>query len=480
MPTQLDYLGSTLENHGIQTECLDLGTIGTPCKSPTSNKERAELSQRLLSMRTTHLTERLEDGRYDLVGFSFRNLDLSLSNAGQDGPPAHFLQHFVDLVTSVKALPNRPVIVAGGPGFSLFPEEILAQTGVDYGIVGAGEAAFPYLIDQLNSGQTQGERIIRRAFDFSGARYQRGYIPLEHYFYMGVAASIQTKRGCDALCRYCNYPTLEGVRYQLRPAGVVVDEMEQLIDVGFRHFYFTDAVFNWPVEQAKAIMKEIVQRRLDVRLQAMINPRGIDREFIELAEASGFFRALTSEERLSVLDMSLPMPVKLMHHFGESQTDGGVEFSDGQSLDGNTMQILRKVSNADVPMLLEVDSGDDMELAAEGKGFTAKDIKRVANLVADRNLRFCLDYLFGGPNCTVEGMHRSMQLAVKAGATSVVVSLGQRIYPRTRLAALTQGKLWENPLDLLPVVGYPLPVSVEQVDEVLSQYAKQVEVIRNY
>ncbi|MCX5751616.1 MAG: cobalamin-dependent protein [Candidatus Saganbacteria bacterium] len=486
MPTQLDYLASELKKKGIEVKCLDLALHGAPFVVPPGGTEE-RFHRDLSEQRKALLVREVEEGGYDLVGLSFRNLDLSLVPPQELVlPQVHFLEQVESLVNAVSQLPKKPTLVMGGAAFSLFPKALLQRwQGIDFGVVGAGEAALPWLIDQINAGTSPKRGAIHQPFNFSEASFTRGHIELARYFEMALAASVQTKRGCDALCTYCNYPAIEGTRYQLRSPYVVVDEIQALNqEHHFQAFYFLDSVFNWPAPHAKRIMQEIIRRGLDIRYDAMINPRGIDEEFVDLAEASGLFKTSTLLEKALVYDQRIR---QILMSFEEAReegddiqiSDGGVEFY-GYKIPALMMKALRNMGRQKQTVVLGIDSGDDAELAQTRKRFTTADIRRVTGMLSKRSVPFSFDLLFGGPATTEQSIRNTMQLAIETGARSVLVQLGVRVYPKTRLAAATHGTLWQTPADLLPLTPFPCGLEENRMRDVIEEYGGKIKLLFHF
>lgn len=102
------------------------------------------------------LKERLLDFQPDLVGLSLRNIDPLGNRSSSLIPP------FIVATRMVAALAPHAWIVAGGTGFSLFPERILRELPeIDYGIVGEAEISFPELVSSLEAGRVTG-RVEKR------------------------------------------------------------------------------------------------------------------------------------------------------------------------------------------------------------------------------------------------------------------------------------------------------------------------------
>jgi hypothetical protein len=68
----------------------------------------------------------------------------------------------------------------------------------------------------------------------------------------------------------------------------VVDEIQYLgEECGVPQFFFTDPVFNYPLEHAKEICQEMIRRKLKIRWSAYHNVENFDAEYVRLARAAG-------------------------------------------------------------------------------------------------------------------------------------------------------------------------------------------------
>ena len=92
------------------------------------------------------LGEALDRYQPDVIGISVRNIDDVIIR--QRLTFYHNLPALADLI---RRKLNCPVVL-GGSGFSIFPGQLLALSGADYGICGEGEAAFVALIAALKNG----------------------------------------------------------------------------------------------------------------------------------------------------------------------------------------------------------------------------------------------------------------------------------------------------------------------------------------
>jgi radical SAM superfamily enzyme YgiQ (UPF0313 family) len=236
----------------------------------------------------------------DYIGISIRNIDNTVM-----GRQVFFIPDIIKKYISVAQDHERATVILGGSGFSIFPKELLEATGVKYGIIGEGEISFPRLLDALEQGKDpegipgiiykKNNRYSIKPPDF---RMNMPDVPfsllydsvrMDHYRERG-SYPVQTKRGCIFSCVYCSYPNLEGRTYRLRDPVEIADEIEDAAEkLGDILFEFVDSTFNSPTGHAEAICKEIIKRRLKVRLRTMgINPKDASDELLSLMKGAGF------------------------------------------------------------------------------------------------------------------------------------------------------------------------------------------------
>ncbi len=238
----------------------------------------------------------------DYIGFSIRNID----NTMPDNCVYYVDDQISRIILPVKKITSATIIL-GGSGFSIFPRELMVLTQADYGIIGEGEEALPQLLRALEKGEDivgyrnvlarspkkekrEGGYIHQHLFSdrFSEIDLKMDFTP---YRERG-AYSIQTKRGCSHGCIYCTYPLLEGTAFRTRKPKDIVDEIEQASGrLGDVMFEFVDSTFNDPGGHAESICREIISRKLRVRLRTMgINPRNSSDELFELMMEAGFIQ----------------------------------------------------------------------------------------------------------------------------------------------------------------------------------------------
>lgn len=307
-----------------------------------------------------------------VVGISIRNVDNALK-----GESVSFFPAVKALVEDIRAYSSATIIL-GGSGYSIFPEEFLDYTGADYGVVGSGEEAIIQLLAALEKGKPV-ERVLYSSKpdqDDSDTVPDRRFFDFRKYYDIGGLLSVQSQRGCTFKCSYCTYPNLEGNKLVVRQPGVVVDEIERLIqDLHARHFFFVDSVFNHKESHVFAICDEIARRGLKIRWSAYVRPKFRDPDLLPTMKAAGC-RSI------------------------ELGTD---------SLAEPTMQSMNKE-------------------------FTVGEVYRFSEKCEESGILFCHNLIFGAPGETRDTVETTLKHTRATRPTAVLGILGIRIYPDTLFA----------------------------------------------
>ena len=234
------------------------------------------------------LRERIAQFAPDFVCMSLRNLDNCDSLTATAYPVE--AKRLVEIVRETRSVP----VIVGGPAFSILPEELLAFTGADHGVVGEGERLVCSLIRDLSEGRKPA-RILRNESLLPGqeiisALYSKDLVA--YYMEQSGMINLQSKRGCAHGCIYCSYPSLEGRNYRLREPGAVVDDMERAKqEHGADSFFFTDAVFNDAGGHYLQVVEEMLRRDAAFRWCCYVRPEGIGRKEVALMKRAGMYAA---------------------------------------------------------------------------------------------------------------------------------------------------------------------------------------------
>jgi radical SAM superfamily enzyme YgiQ (UPF0313 family) len=341
------------------------------------------------------VVEAIREFEPEAIGISLRNLDNSAYPENTS-----YIDDYHALVSWIRGATSSPIIL-GGAGFTVMPTTILEELGADYGVVGEGELAFPWLLGELAAGRdvdstdafrcerVNGSKLIDGAARISGlddtAAPARDLFDVERYYERGGCANLQTKRGCCFECVFCSYPLIEGSKVRVRSPKRVVDEIETLVrERGIRHVFFVDNIFNLPPGHAKRICAEIVARGIDIEWSAYLNPKFVDEELARVMAASGC---------------------------------KGVEFG--------------------------TDSGSATMIANLKKEFDAEDLRRTSEVCHRHGIKFAHSLIFGGPGETGETIDETLALMEELRPTAVIAFTGIRVLPGTGMVdvALRDGQI---------------------------------------
>lgn len=248
----------------------------------------------------------------DVVGISIRNID------DTGGYNVRFLLQDVknDVIDHCKKAFSGPIVI-GGPSVGISGREMLDFFDLEYAIRGDGEAVMSEFVKSIETGRPlEGLRglIIRREGtiiqDNEPFRVQNldslpfpkplRYLKLDRYRSFGSPLHIQTKRGCAFRCSYCTYNKIEGKEYRLRNPRLVADEIEILVrETGINHLEFTDSIFNIPLFHTKEVLREVIKKKLNLRLHTMgLTPAAVDKELLDLMKSAGFNEVDVGSESL--------------------------------------------------------------------------------------------------------------------------------------------------------------------------------------
>lgn len=246
---------------------------------------------------TDKLISYIKDFEPDYIGVGLRNID----NVTMRKSVWYLDIIKEEIINPIKSNYRIPIII-GGSGFNIAPKEILKFFDADFGVYGEGENVLLELLKNLDQKKENIsiEGVITKNSDYNTLRYSNNELILPranidefidfNYYKQRGNYPIQTKRGCTHKCIYCSYPNIEGKTYRLRPVTEIVDEIEEvhqrMPEVSFE---FVDSTFNSPLKHAIKICKEIVSRKLDVKLRTMgVNPGEVNEELIVLMKQAGF------------------------------------------------------------------------------------------------------------------------------------------------------------------------------------------------
>ena len=371
----------------------------------------------------------IESFQPDVVGLSVRNIDNQCMRA-----PIFYLETAKNLVHTVRKRFYGPIVV-GGAGYSIFPREALDYLRADYGIQGEGERAFVMLLEALeaNSKAFSFPGLARRTADrvewapnvplasLEGLWADRSLFPPLRYLDAGTRqfpVNIQTRRGCPMECIYCTNPWLEGKTMRFRGPEDVVLEIRSLSDnFGVARLTFVDSLFNHPTSYTETLVDAFLKARLELSWECTYNPRFHD-----------------------------PHLLSKMHDAGCVRVSIGNE------------------------------SGSNLSLTALKKGFEREHIERSVLDAKALGLETVCFLLIGAPGETKDTVLESVCFLDELNPSSVVVTLGIRLYPGLELSSIAAKEGMIDPRQSLLSPAFYLPRELEGwaesffLDEVLPSH----------
>ncbi len=424
-PIGLDYLQGALEAAGLgRAVILDLTRAGGELTSGDFSERQA----RSLAL----IDQALDSRSWDIIGLSLRNIDSTYPILEGDPGLHHYLPQlsaYLDLVQA-RADP-RTQVVLGGTAYSMMPG--FFQNGRPetwHGLVGPAEVSFVELARKILNG---GSAPSRTSDSEPALGSLQNTELLGRYLDRPVSEStfgLRTKLGCGQGCGYCPYPLINGPGQRLKALDRVVAELLLLKAVHDEHasgqpwrFMFADDIFNRPLDHAKAVLRAMVEQGfLPFSWHAYLNPGQIDAEFLDLA----------------------------------ARTNGWCvhEHPDGT---GRRAMVFP----------FDIESGSDRMLRVLGKPYTRDDLltavdvfKQAASDWLERGemdfVGFGLHLLVGYPGEDEESVAATCDFINQTRPQEVAVQLGVRVYPKTPLARLTRGELWQEEADLYGPTSVPL------------------------
>ena len=366
-------------------------------------------------------TAREAAGRFrpDVIGLGIRIIDDCIVVDRLDAPSedpidvSFLLPEILELREALAEAAPEAMFVAGGAGFSACPQECLEYLGVDYGVVGAGEAAMAMLSTDSSWEQVPG--LVRRGQPEGIGAYHLGFAgPTRRDPLYAPANSfpVRTRIGCAMQCVYCTAANL-GRQHASGGLDTVLAEVERTVlesrerGVGRVPIFFADDEFNLPDERHPiSVLEGLRDRGLasHITWRAYFNPTPFSPEFADLVR----------------------------------ETNGHVSIT--------------------------VDSAADSLLETAQKPFRRRHLDALVALLREKGVSADLGLIFGLPGETAETIAETIAFVRSLPESiEVVYSAGARVYPHTPLAQIAAREPErlvgsDDPTFLTPVVySSPMP-----------------------
>ncbi len=249
------------------------------------------------------LTAILKSFSPPVVGLSFRNVDNT-----EIGNPLFFIEQHKQLITLIRKT-CKAVIVGGGAGFTILPQEIFDVLDLDYGIVGEGER-FGQLVDALEDQVALAKipGLISRSAPAQAVQPWTGkqerqfdHRAAHSNFYLdhGGMLNLQTKRGCSFRCIYCPYPHIEGKKHRLVAPLQVAQTALALQEKGAKYIFITDSAFNSDISHSLEVAEAFREVGLSIPWGGFFAPVKLPDSYFRSMKESGLKHVEFGTESMS-------------------------------------------------------------------------------------------------------------------------------------------------------------------------------------
>lgn len=214
-----------------------------------------------------------------------------------------------DLNIAIKTKFPQILSVVGGPHATALPRETLEDCHFDVAVIGEGEATLCQIAgeDDLakipNIWYRSVDGIKSTARDLTPLDMNALPAPawdlldLNQYHATQIMSRrervgpLETSRGCPYGCLYCN-KNIFGKKFRYKSPGRVVDEIEQMLELGLEEIHIVDDNFSTNIERAKDICREIIARGLKFPWSPWNGLRvdRVDAELMRLMKQAGCYR----------------------------------------------------------------------------------------------------------------------------------------------------------------------------------------------
>jgi anaerobic magnesium-protoporphyrin IX monomethyl ester cyclase len=273
-PLGLAYVASALRQAGYGVDILDGTFLDDAALLEQAEKAKADLV-----------------GVYSMITMKARALEVARRLRGRSG-----------------------LLVAGGPLPSTEPAGFLGD--FDVAVRGEGERTILELVKAFAGNGQPGD-----LHDIDGLSYRNGgrdgvtntadrvlapdldtlpfpardLLPNAAYLRYGARkyghsiTSVMTSRGCPFSCEFCSNAVFRRT-FRKRSAGNVVDEVEQVLGLGYERVHFADDVFTLDRSRLLQICSEIEHRGLHFEWECLARVDSIDREIAAAMRSAGCYR----------------------------------------------------------------------------------------------------------------------------------------------------------------------------------------------
>jgi anaerobic magnesium-protoporphyrin IX monomethyl ester cyclase len=184
----------------------------------------------------------------------------------------------------IAAVPPHIKTMVGGPHATWLPERTLEETGCSFVVSGEIESIAKEIVSDIRRNQTKKIYHARIPSVDQIHKPMRNLVNLHNYNPGGEQATpVYTSRGCPFRCHFCSKVSLN--TYRQFPLPQVLDEVQEVIGLGFRKIVFGDDNMALNPRRLHILMDEIAS--LDIQFRLNMDARHNEPDLFHEARTSG-------------------------------------------------------------------------------------------------------------------------------------------------------------------------------------------------
>jgi radical SAM superfamily enzyme YgiQ (UPF0313 family) len=183
-------------------------------------------------------------------------------------------------------------VVLGGIHPSMLPYEAIEHA--DAVVIGEAENVWRNLVEDFRENKLQPFYKSSQLPELKNLPIPRwDLLKNRKYFYH----TIQTTRGCPYDCEFCTVKAMSGGKYRYKPVKDTIKEIETLLDIEKKLFFFVDDNFIGDRKHAKELLRELITFKIVYFAQVSLN-LAKDGELLSLLAESGCRKVIIGFESL--------------------------------------------------------------------------------------------------------------------------------------------------------------------------------------
>jgi anaerobic magnesium-protoporphyrin IX monomethyl ester cyclase len=213
----------------------------------------------------------------------------------------------VHVLTQFKKANPKLVTILFGSQPTFYPEEALDQKAVDILVKREAEFIIKDVLHLMEQGKDwgkvlgiayrkNGKKIINPDYPFSDVNKlpipDRTFLPKNIDFFNPIIkrmpyTTAMTSRGCPGLCTFCNVPDFYGKTDRFMTAERVIEEIKEIMKLGYREIWFRDETFTAFPKRNEIICNWLIKNKVDLTWIANARVNMITKDMMKLMKKAG-------------------------------------------------------------------------------------------------------------------------------------------------------------------------------------------------